>query len=69
MEKLVFKTTVNCGSCVAKITPAMNELDEVESWKVDTENPDKILTVEGEELTPELIIDTLEKVGYKAESI
>lgn len=69
MEKLTFKTTVNCGSCIAKITPAMNELDEVENWKVDTDNPDKIMTVEGDDLSPELIIETLKKVGYKAESL
>ena len=42
---LKFKTSINCGSCVAKVTPRLNEADFIESWDVDTKNPDKILTV------------------------
>ncbi len=64
-----FKTTVNCGNCVAAVTPFLNELDEVESWQVDTANPDKILTVEGEDFTEKEIITALSKAGYQAEPL
>ncbi len=42
---LKFKTSLNCGSCVAKVTPRLNDADFIENWEVDTKNPDKILTV------------------------
>ncbi|MCA0233145.1 heavy-metal-associated domain-containing protein [Runella sp. MFBS21] len=69
METLQFKTNINCGGCVAKVTPFLNQLEEVESWKVDTNNPDKILTVSGEEVSCELIQRTVEQAGFKIEQI
>lgn len=66
---LNFKTTINCGNCVRTVTPFLNELEGVKSWKVDTENPDKILTVEVENVSPELIIETIEDLGFDAESV
>lgn len=69
MKSLKFKTTVNCGGCVASVTPFLNKLEEVDEWKVDTENPDKVLTVSGEDFTAEEIIKTLAKAGYTAELI
>ena len=46
METIKFKTNINCGGCLKSVTPHLNELDSIESWKVDIENPDKILQVE-----------------------
>lgn len=68
METLKFKTNIKCGGCIAAVTPYMNELKSVSSWKVDTEHPDKVLTVEGNIPAPELI-NVLDKAGYKAEKI
>jgi copper chaperone len=53
MEKLQFKTNINCGNCVSKVTPFLNQVEEIENWKVDTSIPEKILTVEGEDLSSE----------------
>jgi len=69
MNTLKFKTTINCGSCVAKVTPILNSNQEVEKWNVDTENPDKILTVEGENIDEAGLIKSLSKIGYKAERV
>ena len=69
MKTEKFKTNINCGNCVATVTPFLNQLDEVDNWKVDTNNPDKILTIEGEDFTAEEIIATLQKAGYKGEII
>lgn len=69
MNELRFKTNINCGNCIKSVTPFLNQLDEVDEWKVDTENPDKILTIEGDDITSKGIIETVEKAGFKAEVI
>lgn len=70
METLKFKTNIKCGGCIAAVTPHLNNLSEIEKWDVDTQDPDKILTIEGKPgLDVEKIIDTLEAAGYKAEKV
>jgi copper chaperone len=64
-----FKTNINCGACVAKVTPVLNDNEQVESWNVDTENPEKILTVQGAEIDEDDLIHSLKKIGYKAEKV
>lgn len=66
MATLKFKTTINCGNCVRTVTPFLNELEGIESWNVDTANPDKILTVETDTLTADVIVETVEEVGFDA---
>lgn len=67
METLKFKTTINCGGCVATVTPHLNQIKGIEKWSVDTTNPQKILTVEASGLSPEVIVEKLKEAGYKAE--
>jgi len=63
-----FKTNINCGGCIASVTPALNQIDEIESWSVDTENPDKILSVELEdEADPTSIVEAVSKAGFRIE--
>ncbi len=69
METLQFKTNINCGGCVAKVTPFLNQLEEVENWKVDTAKADKILTVVGEDLTCELVETTVKQAGFEIEQL
>jgi copper chaperone len=69
MSTLKFKTNINCGSCVAKVTPALNELTGIDKWDVNINDANKILTVESSQLTAQDIQRTLEKVGYKGEEI
>lgn len=69
MNTLKFKTNVNCGGCIATITPHLNQLKGIIKWNVDTTNPLKILTVETQDLTPGDIVDLLGKAGYKADLI
>jgi copper chaperone len=65
MATLKFKTTINCGNCIRTVTPFLNEVEGIKSWNVDTENPDKILTVETD-LDAELIVETVEDIGFDA---
>ncbi|HEY3370255.1 MAG TPA: heavy-metal-associated domain-containing protein [Prolixibacteraceae bacterium] len=69
MEMLKFKTNVNCGGCIATITPHLNQVEGIVKWSVDTSNPLKILTVEAPGLSPEVIVEVLKKAGYKADPI
>jgi len=69
MKTIQFKTNINCSGCVAKITPALDKQKGIESWKVDTANPGKILTVETDQLTAGQVIRTLQDAGFKAEEL
>lgn len=69
MKTLKFKTNVNCGGCIATITPHMNKVEGIINWNVDTANPQKIMTVEADGLQPEVVVETLKNAGYRAEVI
>jgi copper chaperone len=69
MKTLQFKTNINCSGCVARVTPKLNETKGIVSWKVDTDNPDKILTVQTEELSGEPIIESVKKAGFQIQPL
>ena len=69
MKQYQFKTNINCSGCVAKVTPLLNQNEEIKEWKVDTENPNKILTVETESLKEEEVQSIVSKAGFKAEPL
>ena len=69
MKKYQFRTNINCSGCVAKITPHFSEHQGIESWKVDTDNPKKLLTIETKELGQKEVKEIIEKAGFKAELI
>ena len=58
-----------CGSCIAKVSPALNETLGKGNWKVDTQDPKKVLSATTENLNEEDIIKVVEKAGYKAEKL
>ncbi len=61
-----FKTNIKCGGCVAKVKPQLDKLRGLESWRVDLESPDRILTIEGDVKTEE-ILEAIAASGYRAE--
>ena len=67
--KYQFKTNIMCGSCIAKITPAMEANKEIISWEVNVQDPKKILTVETETISEDKLISMVKNAGYKAESL
>ncbi|RNI24067.1 heavy-metal-associated domain-containing protein [Rufibacter latericius] len=69
METLRFKTNIKCGGCVATVTPFLDKETSVEKWQVDTANPDKILTVEGNAVNGGEVIEAIEKAGFKIEPL
>jgi copper chaperone len=69
MKTIELKTNIMCSSCIAKVTPTLNEEIGEGNWKVDTLNPRKILTVTTENLHQLQVIQAVQKAGYKAEEI
>lgn len=67
-NKMKFKTSINCGGCVAKVTPQLNAIEGIQ-WEVDITNPDKILTVSGEDIQEAQIFDAVRKVGFLIERV
>lgn len=69
MKEYQFKTNINCGGCVAKVTPSLNENPNIKEWKVDTANPQKILTVKTDNLFEDDVKEIVVKAGFKAENL
>ena len=79
MGTLKFKTNINCGSCIKSVTPALNGLEDIDLWKVDTDNPDKILEIklddevdnesENKLKNKEAIINAVKNAGFSIEEI
>jgi len=69
MNTLKFKTNIKCNNCITTVTPYLNDNEKIKEWKVDLKNPERILTITGEEITAELVKSILSKAGYKAEEI
>lgn len=67
--KYKYKTNINCGGCVASVTPHLNANKEISTWEVDTANPQKVLTVETNTLSEEAVREIVIKAGYKAEKL
>lgn len=64
MKTLKFTTNINCGGCVRAVMPRLNEVESIESWEVDTENPDKILEVKSKTGHEQPVIEAVKKAGF-----
>ena len=69
MKTIEVKTNIMCGSCIAKVTPVLNDKVGENNWKVDTASPKKVLTVTADNLTEQDVIKAVEEAGYKAEKL
>jgi copper chaperone len=68
METTKFKTTIKCSGCIATATPFLNEALGLDNWEVDTSDPLKVLSVNGEN-NERKVIEAVEKAGFKAEKL
>ncbi|HSI90000.1 MAG TPA: heavy-metal-associated domain-containing protein [Adhaeribacter sp.] len=67
MKTLKFKTNINCGNCLATAKPYLDKIKNVQGWDVDTKDPDKILTVKGDNVDAENVKDMVRQAGYTVE--
>lgn len=68
-KDLKFKTTLNCGGCVSKVKSDLDSSAGISDWNVDTDNPDKILTVNSKGITGEEVIAIIKGKGFNAEPV
>lgn len=68
-EIMTFKTNINCSGCVAQVTPSLDNAEGICHWDVDTNSPDKILTVHSEGITEEEVIASVKKAGFNIEKL
>jgi copper chaperone len=69
MKKLQFKTNIQCGNCLSKVSPKLNEQSGIHTWQVDLQDPDRTLTVETDALNPEDIQKAVLKAGFIAPAV
>lgn len=65
MTTLKYKTNLNCGSCVATVKPHLDGDPTIRRWSVDTADPNKVLTVEGEKISTENVERNVARAGFK----
>lgn len=63
----VFRTNIMCNGCVAKIKPVLDNADGIASWRVDLENPYRLLTVVPNGITEERLIELVRGAGFEIE--
>lgn len=67
MKEAKFKTNINCGNCVRAVTGFLADVQGISHWEVDTENPDKVLVVQGETVDIEEVKAAVEDAGFDIE--
>ncbi|WP_349665651.1 heavy-metal-associated domain-containing protein [Sphingobacterium sp. lm-10] len=63
---MTFKTSINCGSCIKAVTPFLEQVTGINQWGVDTDNPEKILTVQSSGATADEVLAAVQKAGFTA---
>ncbi len=67
MEIIQYKTNIHCNNCIRAVSGFLNEVEGIESWEVDVEHSDKILTIKGENINPEEVLEAVEDAGFDIE--
>lgn len=69
MKSYLFKTSINCSGCLSRVRPILDKEPRIKSWSVDLEHPDRILSVNTDDLEPSDIIDIIDNAGFEIEQI
>jgi len=69
MSEARFKTTIQCNGCLSKVTPKLNEILEEQSWSVDLESDDRILTVNNDNVSVDAVVSAVKSVGFEIEEL
>ena len=69
MKTLKFQTNIKCEGCLKSVTPYLNHLDNVSSWKVKIDDPEKTLEVISETGDEQDVIEMVKKAGFEIEKV
>lgn len=67
MSTLKFKTNIQCENCLSTVKPYLENEAAIEQWEVDLQSQDKILTVNGQDISSQKIRDILQEAGFQGE--
>lgn len=70
MSTYFFKTNINCLGCVNQVKPHFDQLEqskEIERWHVDLNDPEYVLQIETNKLSPEQVKHLVRETGFDAE--
>lgn len=65
MKTLKLKTNLRCEACVKTIAPLLDAEATVKRWTADVSTPDKVLTVEGDDVSVAKVGELLNRKGYQ----
>ncbi len=70
METLNFRTNIKTSDDVAAVTLPLNDIEQVDGWNINTDVPDKLLTVQTtDNRIADLVEQAINKAGYQAELV
>jgi copper chaperone len=69
MKTIKFKTNIHCGGCIKSVTPFLNNLDNVDAWKVHLEDSNKILEVSLDDDNETAVLEAVKKAGFEIEKL
>ena len=64
MQTITLPTTLHCASCVTNIKPFFDAAANIKTWQVDLSKPIKTITVTGENVTRNEVVNLLRKADY-----
>ena len=64
MESIKVKTNLHCDGCIDKIEPHFNHSINIHKWTVDLQDPGKTISIEGHDLSKQLVNKLLSQEGY-----
>jgi copper chaperone len=70
MSTYFFKTNINCLGCVSQIKPHLDKLEnnkEIEKWHVDFNDPEHILEIQTNKMSPEDVKHYVREAGFEAD--
>lgn len=69
MSEAKFKTTIQCNGCLSKVTPKLNDILSDNSWSVDLESEDRILTVNDDNVSVNAVMSAVKSVGFEIQEL
>ncbi len=59
-----YQTNINCENCIRSVANFLNDVQSIDNWHVNIENPQKVLTVEGADIDAEEVENAVEEAGF-----
>ena len=69
MEVLVFKTNLRYKKQVTAVATCLDKIEGIKKWNVDLQDCDKVLRIEANNLSPQVVEHTLLRAGYFCEEL